>query len=141
INGLAAESEHEQAQAQSAQHQDPKLNEEAKILATKPPEIGNRLAERSERLLATRGLHEERMRELAALQDEMTRAEQALKSRTSVDGRRASFAEAVQVLRKHALQRAVQSSGLSTPATLGDYVKVAPEHQEMVETTLRDELQ
>src|SRR5262249_15905815 len=42
---------------------------------------------------------------------------------------------------KHGLQGAVQSNGFSTLGTLADYVKVAPEHEAMIETTLRDELQ
>src|SRR5262249_50247399 len=41
----------------------------------------------------------------------------------------------------HSLQTAAQSNGFSTLGTLADYVKVAPEHEAMIETTLRDELQ
>src|SRR5215510_14645624 len=141
INGLAAEYERARTQAQFAQEQHAKLTEDAEIMSIKQREIGDSLSEVSDRLFAMRRLNEERQAELTALQHEMTSAEQRLKSLTEVDERRAYFSEAVQVLMKHALQGAVQSNGFSTLGTLADYVKVAPEHEAMIETTLRDELQ
>ena len=42
---------------------------------------------------------------------------------------------------KHSLQNAALSNGFSTLGTLADYVRVAPEHEAMIETTMRDELQ
>src|SRR5215470_4730242 len=141
INGLAAEYERARAQAQSTEEQYAKLTEDAEIMSIKQRETGDSLSEVSDKLLAMRRLHEERQAELTTLQHEMTSAEQRLKSLTEVDERRAYFSEAVQVLMKHAVQGAVQSNGFSTIGTLADYVKVAPEHEAMIETTLRDELQ
>src|SRR5262249_3288769 len=78
---------------------------------------------------------------LTTLQHEMTGAEQRLKSLVEVDERRAYFSEAVQALMNRSLQNAASSNGFSTLGTLADYVKVAPEHEAMIETMLRDELQ
>jgi chromosome segregation protein len=141
IDGLAAEYERARTQAQAAQEQYAKLTEETDIISIKQQEISISMSEVSDRLAAMRRTREERQTKLTALQHEMTAAEQRLKSLVEVDERRAYFSEAVQALMKHSLQSAALSNGFSTLGTLADYVKVAPEHEVMIETMLRDELQ
>src|SRR5262249_7252424 len=128
-------------QAQAAQEQYAKLTEEADIISIKQQEFSASMSEVSDRLAVMRRTREERQTKLTALQHEMTRAEQRLKSLIEVDERRAYFSEAVQALMKHSLKSAALSNGFSTLGTLADYVKVSPEHEAMIETTLRDELQ
>jgi len=134
LSGLASEYERAQVQAQAARDQHAKLAEDVEITSIKQQETGNSLAGTSARLVEMRNLREERQVKLTALQREMTAAEQRLKSLAEVDERRAYFSEAVQVLMK-------RSFGFSTLGTLADFVKVAPEHEVMIETALRDELQ
>jgi chromosome segregation protein len=141
INGLAAEYERARTQAQAAQEQYAKLTEEADIISIRQQEFAASLSEVSDRLAEMRRTREERQTKLTSLQHEMTGAEQRLKSLVEVDERRAYFSEAVQALMKHSLQNAALSNGFSTLGTLADYVRVAPEHEAMIETTLRDELQ
>jgi chromosome segregation protein len=141
INGLAAEYERARTQAQATQEQYAKLTEETDIISIKQQEISISMSEVSDRLAAMRITREERQTKLTAMQREMTAAEQRLKSLVEVDERRAYFSEAVQALMKHSLQSAALSNGFSTLGTLADYVKVAPEHEGMIETMLRDELQ
>src|SRR5262249_15269516 len=141
INGLASEYERARTQAQAAQEQYAKLTEEAEIISIRQQEFATSLSELSERLAEMRRTREERQAKLTALQHEMTGAEQRLKSLVEVDERRAYFSEAVQALMRHSLQNAAMSNGFSTLGTLADYVSVAPEHEEMIETAMRDELQ
>jgi chromosome segregation protein len=141
INGLATEYERARTQAQAAQEQYAKLTEEAEIISIRQQEFATSLSEVSDHLAEMRRTREERQTKLTALQHEMTGAEQRLKSLVEVDERRAYFSEAVQALMRHSLQNAALSNGFSTLGTLADYVRVAPEHEEMIETTLRDELQ
>src|SRR5215470_11058668 len=141
INGLAAEYERARTQAQAAQEQHAKLTEEADIISIRQQEFAASLSDVSDRLAEMRRTREERQAGLTALQHEMTGAEQRLKSLVEVDERRTYFSEAVQALMRHSLQNAASSNGFSTLGTLADYVKVAPEHEAMIETTLRDELQ
>lgn len=141
INGLAAEDERARTQAQAAQEQYAKLTEEADIISIRQQEFGASLSEVSDRLAEMRRTREERQSRLTALQHEMTGAEQRVKSLVEVDERRSYFSEAVQALLKHSLQNGAMSNGFSTLGTLADFVRVAPEHEAMIETTLRDELQ
>jgi len=141
INGLASEYERARTQAQAAQEQHAKLTEEADIISIRQQEFVASLSEVSDRLAEMRRTREERQAGLTALQHEMTGAEQRLKSLVEVDERRSYFSEAVQALMRHSLQNAASSNGFSTLGTLADYVRVAPEHEAMIETTLRDELQ
>jgi chromosome segregation protein len=141
INGLAAEYERARTQAQAAQEQYAKLTEETDIISIRQQEFSSALSEVSDLLAEMRRTREERQTKLTALQHEMTGAEQRLKSLVEVDERRTYFSEAVQALMKHSLQSAALSNGFSTLGTLADYVKVEPEHEAMVETMLRDELQ
>jgi chromosome segregation protein len=141
ITGLSAEYERARAQAQAAQEQYAKLTEETDIISIKQQEFSFSLSEVSDRLAVMRRTREERQAKLTALQHDMTGAEQRLKSLVEVDERRSYFSEAVQALMKHSLQNGALSNGFSTLGTLADYVKVAPEHEAMIEITLRDELQ
>ena len=141
INGLAAEYERAQAQAQAAQEQYAKLTEETEIISIKQGGFTISLSEVSESLAEMRKTYERRLAGLTTLQHEMTGAEQRLKSLVEVDERRAYFSEAVQALMNRSLQNAALSNGFSTLGTLADYVKVAPEHEAMIEIMLRDELQ
>ncbi|HKQ89986.1 MAG TPA: AAA family ATPase [Blastocatellia bacterium] len=141
INGLAAEYDRAKTQAQAAQEQYAKLTEEAEIISIRQQEFAASMSEVSDRLAEMRRTREERQTRLTSLQHELTGAEQRLKSLVEVDERRAYFSEAVQALMKHSLQNAALSNGFSTLGTLADYVRVAPEHEAMIETTMRDELQ
>jgi chromosome segregation protein len=141
INGLSAEYERARTQAQAAQEQFAGLTEETDVISIKQQEFSFSLSEISDRLAVMRRTREERQTKLTALQHELTGAEQRLKSLVEVDERRAYFSEAVQALMKRSLQSAALSNGFSTLGTLADYVKVAPEHEAMIETMLRDELQ
>ncbi|HEV2666983.1 MAG TPA: hypothetical protein VG324_18830, partial [Blastocatellia bacterium] len=141
LNGLAAEYERARTQAQAAQEQYAKLTEDAEIISIRQQEFATSLSEVSDRLAEMRRTREERQTKLTALQHELTGAEQRLKSLVEVDERRSYFSEAVQALMRHSLQNAAQSNGFSTLGTLADYVRVAPEHEAMIETALRDELQ
>jgi chromosome segregation protein len=141
INGLAAEYERARTQAQAAQEQYAKLTEEADIISIRQQEFAASLSEVSDRLAEMRRTRDERQTKLTALQHEMTGADQRLKSLVEVDERRAYFSEAVQALMRRPLQNGASSNGFSTLGTLADYVRVAPEHEAMIETTLRDELQ
>src|SRR5262245_1359780 len=141
LNGLGAEYERARTQAQAAQEQYAKLTEDAEIISIRQQEFATSLSEVSDRLAEMRRTREERQTKLTALQHELTGAEQRLKSLIEVDERPAYFSEAVQALMRHSLQNAAQSNGFSTLGTLADYVRVAPEHEAMIETTLRDELQ
>jgi chromosome segregation protein len=141
LNGLAAEYERARTQAQAAQEQYARLTEEAEIISIRQQEFATSMSEVSDRLAEMRRTREERQKRLTSLQHEMTGAEQRLKSLVEVDERRTYFSEAVQALMKHSLQNAALSNGFSTLGTLADYVRVAPEHEAMIETTMRDELQ
>jgi chromosome segregation protein len=141
INGLAAEYERAREQAKAAQEQYATLTEEAEIISIRQQEFTTSLSEVSDRLAEMRRTREERQAKLTALQHEMTGAEERLKSLVEVEERRAYFSEAVQALMKHSLQNAALSNGFYTLGTLADYVNVAPEHEAMIETALRDELQ
>ncbi|SRR6266498_1668191 len=141
INGLVAEYERARTQAQAAQEQYAKLTEEADIISIRQQEFADSLSEVSDRLAEMRRTREERQTRLTALQHEMTGAEQRLKSLVEVDERRTYFSEAVQALMRHSLQNAASSNGFTILGALADYVKVEPEHEAMIETTLRDELQ
>ena len=141
LSGLAAEFERAKSQAQAALDQQAKLTEEAELISIKQRETGNSLAEVSDRLAELRRSHDDRQAKLTVLQRDATGAEQRLKSLAEVEERRAYFSEAVQVLMKRSSITASESNGFSTLGTLADYVKVAPEHEAMIEATLRDELQ
>ncbi len=141
LEGLAVESERAQAQAQAARDQHAKLTEDVELTSIRQQEIGNSLAEISDRLVELQRLREERQSNLSALQRDLTTDEQRLKSLAQIDERRTYFSEAVQVLLRHAAQNNGQPNGFSALGTLADFVKVAPEHEAMIETALRDELQ
>src|SRR5262252_4960433 len=141
INGLASEYERARTQAQAAEEQYAKLTEEADIISIRQQEFAASLSDVSDRLAEMRRTREERQAGLTALQHEMTGAEQRLKSLVEVDERRTYFSEAVQALMRRPLQHNGQPTEFSTLGTLADFVKVAPEHEAMIETALRDELQ
>ncbi len=141
LRGLAAEYERAQAQAQAARDQHAKLTEEVEIASIKQHETSESLSSVSEKLVEMRRHREERQARLNALRHDLTVAEQRLKSLSELDESRSYFSEAVQVLMKHASQSNGHSKGFSTLGTLADYVEAAPEHEAMIETALRDELQ
>ncbi len=138
LNGLGAERERAQVQAQNAQEQHTRLSEEVEITASRQQQTALRLSETVEELNVARRVRDERQTRLAGIQRELTAAEQRLKSLTQIDERRTYFSEAVQALMKYAQSGA---NGFKTMGTLADFVHVQPEHEAMVETALRDELQ
>ena len=141
LQGLAAERERARTQAQAAQDQHAKITEDLEATATRQQETGNSLGEASSGLAELNRLREARQSGLTALERNLMGAEQRLQSLAQVDERRAYFSEAVQVLMKHSSQSHGQAGDFSALGTLADFVKVAPEHEAMIEIVLRDELQ
>jgi chromosome segregation protein len=138
LEGLARERERAASQAEAAEHQFAKLCEEREIITLRQQQTSERLADTVDELQTARRLRETNQTRLTALQRDFTTTEQRMKSLGQIDQRKSYFSEAVQSLMKHASQGA---NGFKTLGALADYVRVAPEHESMVETALRDELQ
>jgi chromosome segregation protein len=138
LNGLRIEAERAQTQARHAQDEFARLNEELEVTTLRREQTAARLAETAAQLDDARRQRDERQARLAALQRDLTAAEQRLKSLTEIDQRRSYFSEAVQALLKH---QQAGANGFRTLGTLADFVRVSPEHETMIETALRDELQ
>jgi chromosome segregation ATPase len=138
LTGLGAEAERAQTQARDAQEQFACLNETLEVTTLRQQQTAARLADAVEQLDAARRQRDERQARLAALQRDLTAAEQRLKSLSEIDERRSYFSEAVQALMNH---QHAGANGFHTLGTLADFVRVSPEHETMIETALRDELQ
>ncbi len=138
LTGLANERERAQAQAQGAQDQFARLNEDLEATSLRQQQAAARIAETVESLQQARQVRETLQTRLAALHRELTASEQRAKSLSEIDERRTNFSEAVQALMKHA---ANGGNGFHTMGTLADFVQVIPEHESMIEIALRDELQ
>lgn len=138
LEGLARERERALAQSEAAEDQFEKLSEEREIITLRQQQTSERLSETVEELQTARRLRETYQTRLTALNREFTATEQRMKSLGQIDQRKSYFSEAVQALMKHASQGA---NGFKTLGALADFVKVSPEHESMIETALRDELQ
>src|SRR5262245_17851300 len=95
------------------------------------------LAEINQALNSLRQSRQESQEKLSVIERDLTATEHRLKSLTEIERGKAYFSEAVQAL----LNREKQAIGFKTLGTLADFVRVTPEHEEMIETALRDELQ
>lgn len=137
LNGLNAERQRASAQAEKAQQQHLELTASIEEMSIRQQLIGEELAAKSQELTQSRGTRDETQTTLSALQREMTAAEQRLKSLTQLDEQHSYFSEAVQAL----FSPKAQTQNFRTLGTLADFVKVAPEHESLLESSLREELQ
>ncbi len=137
LQGLSTEMERAAAQAQATQDQQVRLTESLEETSLKQQNISREIAEVNNKLAELRLIREEGQNNLSTLQRDFTAAEHRLKSLKELDQRRAYFSEAVQAL----MTRDPMLNGFKTLGTLADFVQVAPEHEAMIETALRDELQ
>src|SRR5262245_35875053 len=137
INGLIAERERaievdwatEQEHAKLAASLDEDTQQQQKIAAD--------LSGINKKLNSLRQLRQEGQERLSSLARDLTATEHRLKSLTEIERGKAYFSEAVQSL----LNRERHAAGFKTLGTLADFVRVTPEHETMIETALRDELQ
>ncbi len=137
LQGLGAERERALAQEQAVRKQREELTASLEVSSQKQERVSAALSELSDELGLKRHMREERQDDLTSLQRDLTATEDRLKSLNELDRRRAYFTEAVQAI----MTRDPQSNGFKTLGTLSDFVSVAPEHEAMIETALRDELQ
>ncbi|MDX2033060.1 MAG: chromosome segregation protein SMC [Blastocatellia bacterium] len=137
LSGLRVERERAQLQAQTAQENFAGVSESLEIAALKQRQVADSLAGTISELAEQRRVRDERQATLAAQQRELTGAEQRLGSLAQIDDRRTYFSESVQTVMKHSNN----GGGFKALGTLADFVTVNPEHEAMIETVLREELQ
>jgi chromosome segregation protein len=137
LQELAAERERALSQEQAAREQHVELMASLDVSSNNQERISAALSEMSAELERKRRTREERQDDLSSLQRDLTATEHRLKSLNELDQRRAYFTEAVQAL----MTRDPQANSFRTLGTLSDFVSVAPEHEAMIETALREELQ
>jgi chromosome segregation protein len=135
LSGLSAEGQRAAAQALAARQQHTGVTEELEETSHKQARISSELSEISDTLIELRQKRESCENNLSVLQNDLTATEHRLISLNELDQRRAYFSEAVQALMNHTL------NGFKSLGTLADFVQVAPEHETMIETAMRDELQ
>jgi chromosome segregation protein len=140
LQGLATERERARLQAESAALEAGEIALRLSTMEAARRQVGEALAETdrllTEQRLATAGA-EQRLR---GHHLDRLAAEQRLEALLELDARHAHFSEAVQTVINQA-----HSSPTAPPfrvlGTLADFVRVAPEHEAMIETGLREELQ
>jgi chromosome segregation protein len=137
LQGLSAERERAMTQAQATQEEYAKLTQTLEETSRRQQDVGLELSDLAVKLAELRRSREEGQERLANLQRDLTATEHRLKSLSELDRGRAYFSEAVQAL----LMRDPQANGFKTLGTLADFVQVSSEHEAMIETALRDELQ
>lgn len=137
LKGLATERERAAAQAESARQQHSELNITIEEISERQHRIGEELADNSLQLDMARRAREDKQSALTALQRDLTTAEQRLKSLSQLEEQHSYFSEAVQAL----FNRQSQTQNFRALGTLADFVKVSPEFESLVESSLRDELQ
>jgi chromosome segregation protein len=137
LQGLGVERERALAQVEAARKQHAELNQSFEEKTLTQQRVSEQLSEVAGNLARLRQLGEVRQNDLSTLQRDLTATEHRLRSLRELDQRRASFSEAVQAL----MMRDPQLNGFKTLGTLADFVQVTPEHEAMIETALRDELQ
>jgi chromosome segregation protein len=161
LDGLRLERERAIAQAQTARDRYAALRASLEELETRQHHVAAQLSAVAEQLVELRRQRDERQHQLSQTQSALTATEQRLQSLTQIDERRTYFSEAVQVLTKSLTDKegrtpdsSLRSVAADEPATvttegatfrvlgtLADFVRVAPEHEAMIESALRDELQ
>ncbi|MGE0881962.1 MAG: AAA family ATPase [Blastocatellales bacterium] len=137
LQGLATERERAAAQAETARQQHSELTVTVEEISARQHSVSEELATTASELAIAQRQREEKQTALAALQRDLTTAEQRLKSLSQLDEQHSYFSEAVQAL----FNRQSQSLNFRTLGTLADFVKVSPEFESLVESSLRDELQ
>jgi chromosome segregation protein len=135
LSGLSSEGQRAAAQALAAREQHTGVTEELEETSHKQARISSELSEISDTLIELRQKRESCQNNLSVLQHDLTATEHRLMSLNELDQQRAYFSESVQALMNHSL------NGFKTLGTLADFVQVAPEHETMIETAMRDELQ
>lgn len=137
LQGLATERERAAAQAETARQQHSELTVTVEEISARQHSVSEELATTASELAIAQRQREEKQTALTALQRDLTTAEQRLKSLSQLDEQHSYFSEAVQAL----FNRQSQSLNFRTLGTLADFVKVSPEFESLVESSLRDELQ
>jgi chromosome segregation protein len=141
LSGLSSEGQRAMAQALAAREEHARQTVELEETSLRQRHINSELSEVTGRLAELRQTREDREQKLSSLQHDLTATEHRLKSLNELDQRRAYFSEAVQALMNLPHQPGASSNGFKTLGTLADFVQVAPEHETMIETAMRDELQ
>ena len=137
LNGLSAERQRALAQAGTAREQHSELTVIVEQMTERQQLTGEELATTTSELVLARKTRDEKQARLSSLQHDQTAAEQRVKSLTQLDEQHSYFSEAVQAL----FSPKAQSQNFRTLGTLADFVKVAPEHETLLESSLREELQ
>lgn len=137
LNGLAVERQRATVQAETARQQHSELTSTVETMTERQQLIAEELATKVSDLALTRRTRDEKQTLLSGIQRELTAAEQRLKSLSQLDEQHSYFSEAVQTL----FSPKAQSQNFRTLGTLADFVKVAPEHESLLESSLREELQ
>jgi chromosome segregation protein len=141
LSGLSSEGQRAMAQALAAREEHARQTEELEETSRNQGRINSELSEVTGRLAELRHTREDREQKLSALQHDLTATEHRLMSLNELDQRRAYFSEAVQALMNLPRLPDHSLNGFKTLGTLADFVQVAPEHETMIETAMRDELQ
>ncbi|MCI0661712.1 MAG: hypothetical protein L0220_11610, partial [Acidobacteria bacterium] len=136
-NGLVAERERAIDVDRTTEQQHIKLSASMDDDSQQQQKIAADLSGINETLNALRQSRQESQEKLSSLERDLSATEHRLKSLTEIERGKAYFSEAVQAL----LNREKQAIEFKTLGTLADFVRVTPEHEEMIETVLRDELQ
>lgn len=144
LSGLAAERERTEAQAKANDAERERLEASRAEGEARHTEVVEQLAVIEAELGEAREVRAGREQALATVKHDLTATEHRLKSLIELDERHACFSEAVQLLLNRAQNRDL-NDGNPPPfralGTLADFVRVAPEHEAMIETALREELQ
>lgn len=137
LKGLASERQRATAQAETAREQHEELTVAVEEMTERQQSISEQLVAITSELTLTRRNRDEKSAKLSHLQRELTVAEQRLRSLTQLDEQHSYFSEAVQAL----FSPKAQLQKFRTLGTLADFVKVSSEHEALLESSLREELQ
>lgn len=137
LKGLATERQRATAQAETARQQYSELSASIEEMTERQQSVGENLATKVSELGLARRTRDEKQTKLSGLQYDLTATDQRLKSLTQLNEQQSYFSEAVQAL----FNQKAQSQTFRTLGTLADFVKVAPEHESLLESSLREELQ
>ncbi len=137
LNGLSAERQRASTQAEMAREQHSELTAIVEQMTERQQLTGEELATTALELALARRTRDEKQTRFSSLQHDQTATEQRLKSLTQLDEQHSYFSEAVQAL----FSPKAQSQNFRTLGTLADFVRVSPEHETLLESSLREELQ
>lgn len=136
LSGLNVERTRAAEQEENASLQHTTLSENLEETTLKQHNISAELTETTTQLEELRRTRDSLHTNLTKAQRDNSAAEQRLKSLEELDHKKSYFSEAVQSLMTRG-----DSAAFKTIGTLADFMQVSPEHETMVESTLRDELQ